>query len=330
MSLDKKWSLVEGVIPDFVSPNGTPGTPGNPLRGFIVTALTASWLGATGSAIAGAVTNVAIAAGSVAYSSQRAKKQQQAAQSSARAAQNQAQQQAAAAERAAAKAAQASARRVAELQKQSRFQVFSQPVEQVVSSLTTTVTDPVAARRIVYGRTRIGGVRIYSHTHNDDEKLIMVLVLGDGPFDGLESVYFDDTEIDLTDDAGSWNNATNKWNVEAGKYDGRARVWFHDGAAGQLANTHVTTNAAAWTSDCTLSGIAYLVVELDYDIDVFDNGIPNVSAVVRGRSDVYDPRTDSTGWTENVALCYSHYLKLEWGGLDVTTGDVDDVLERSP
>lgn len=82
----------------------------------------------------------------------------------------------------------------------------------------------------------------------------------------------------------------------------KARVRTYLGAPGQTADATMIANLpGTWTTNHKASGIAYLVVELDYDQDAFTGGVPNVSAVVRGMK-CYDPRTGTTAWTENPAL----------------------------
>ena len=82
----------------------------------------------------------------------------------------------------------------------------------------------------------------------------------------------------------------------------KARVRKYLGAQGQAADAVMIANLpGTWTTNHTATGIAYLVVELDYDSDAFIGGVPSVSAVVRGMK-CYDPRNGSTAWTENPAL----------------------------
>lgn len=81
-----------------------------------------------------------------------------------------------------------------------------------------------------------------------------------------------------------------------------ARVRRYTGAPGQVADaTLISELPGTWTSAHTATGVAYLVVECDYDETAFQGGIPNVSAVVRGMK-CYDPRNGTTAWTENPAL----------------------------
>lgn len=82
----------------------------------------------------------------------------------------------------------------------------------------------------------------------------------------------------------------------------KARVRKYLGGPGQVADANMITNyPGTWTANHKATGIAYLVVELDYDADAFIGGVPSVSAVVRGMK-CYDPRNGTTAWTENPAL----------------------------
>lgn len=82
----------------------------------------------------------------------------------------------------------------------------------------------------------------------------------------------------------------------------KARIRQYLGAAGQAADAGlITAYPGVWTSAHTMSGMAYLVLECDYDTDAFPQGIPNVSATIRGAK-VFDPRTNTTAWSENAAL----------------------------
>lgn len=62
-----------------------------------------------------------------------------------------------------------------------------------------------------------------------------------------------------------------------------------------------------WTSAHRARGVAYLIVELDYNETAFPSGIPLVTAVIRGAR-LYDPRTATTAWSENPALMMRHLL----------------------
>ena len=92
------------------------------------------------------------------------------------------------------------------------------------------------------------------------------------------------------------------------------RVRKYLGTADQTACADLVAESdGKWTSDHRGRGICYLYVRLEYDQDVFGStGAPNISAVVRGKK-VYDPRTTTTAWSNNAALCVADYLRSEEG-----------------
>jgi len=79
-----------------------------------------------------------------------------------------------------------------------------------------------------------------------------------------------------------------------------------------------------WTAQHTLSGIAYMYVRLAFDADVFPNGIPTITAEVKGKK-VYDPRTTTTVWSDNPALCLRDYLTSKYG-VNEDADNIDDTL----
>jgi hypothetical protein len=72
--------------------------------------------------------------------------------------------------------------------------------------------------------------------------------------------------------------------------------------------------------------IAYMYIRLEYDAEVFPNGIPTFTAKVRGKK-VYDPRTTLTAYSANAALCIRDYLVSEYGMDD--EGFTDDTVFAS-
>lgn len=81
-----------------------------------------------------------------------------------------------------------------------------------------------------------------------------------------------------------------------------------------------------WTADHRQRGCAKIYVKLKWNSDVFTSGIPNIAVVLRGKNDIYDPRTETTGYTSNWALCVADYLTMsrEDGGVGSTWADVGD------
>lgn len=100
------------------------------------------------------------------------------------------------------------------------------------------------------------------------------------------------------------------------------RISMHLGAANQVADADLVAEVTEWTTAHRLRGIAYLYVRLRWDASWWPTGIPNISAQIRGRNQVYDPRTATTGYTENAALCQLDYL-LAADGFGCATDEVE-------
>lgn len=91
------------------------------------------------------------------------------------------------------------------------------------------------------------------------------------------------------------------------------RVKKHLGTTSQAADTDlVAESAGIWTANHRLRGIAYIYVRLEWNQDIFPNGLPNVRAMVRGKK-VYDPRNGATAWSDNWALCVRDYIASSYG-----------------
>jgi hypothetical protein len=156
--------------------------------------------------------------------------------------------------------------------------------------LKRTLRSSIEPRRFVYGRARVGGPIVYAGSAgNKNEFLHLVIPLHHGEFDAVEEVYLND--LLSTDD----------------RFDGLVRINTHLGTASQTADADLLAESADWTANHRLRGVGYIYLRLKHDNTAFASGIPNPSAVIRGRK-VYDPRTGTTGWSNNPALCVLDYL----------------------
>ena len=83
-------------------------------------------------------------------------------------------------------------------------------------------------------------------------------------------------------------------------------------ASPQLAGGTATTNQ--WTSACSAQGKTLVFLRLTYAQKYFQAGLPQISFLVYGKNDIYDPRlgaygaTGTAGYTENAALCIADLL----------------------
>lgn len=184
-------------------------------------------------------------------------------------------------------------------------------LESRASAQTITVKNPLVSRKLVYGRTRVGGVIAHMATSDDNKFLYLVVVFCQGPIDAIEDVYLDDEKVRFdADGVATRLNGT-------GKYNNKIRIQKHVGTDAQAADSDLVSDLSEWTSDHRLRGIAYLGMRLRFDPAVYPNGLPNISAVIRGKNDILDGRDDSTGYTNNPALCLADYMSLTPFGLNV-------------
>ncbi len=100
------------------------------------------------------------------------------------------------------------------------------------------------------------------------------------------------------------------------------RIKKHLGSNTQQADADLVSEVSQWTTSHTLSGIAYIYIKLKYDTDAFPNGIPNISAEIKGKK-ILDFRTGSTAFSKNPALVLYDYLTDTRFGLSTPTDNID-------
>ena len=173
-----------------------------------------------------------------------------------------------------------------------------------------------ADRQIIYGQTRVGGVVIYDATTGTDNKYLhRVVAFAGHEVEEFTTFYFNDEAVTI-DGSGNVTSPSN--------YSGFVRINSHLGTAAQTADSDLVSEVTEWTSNHKLSGVAYAYFRFKYDEDAFPNGVPDISAVIKGKK-VYDPRTATIAWSDNPALCIRDYLVSDYG-LNEDTARIDDTL----
>ena len=102
------------------------------------------------------------------------------------------------------------------------------------------------------------------------------------------------------------------------------RINTHNGSTDQLADADLVEESTKWGNEHRLRGVAYMYVRLKFNADAFPNGIPVITALVKGKK-LYDPRTSTTVWSDNPALCLRDYLTSKYG-LEENIVNIDDTL----
>jgi len=187
-----------------------------------------------------------------------------------------------------------------------------------LANRTQMVRSPIAARQIIYGQSKVSGVVVYlSTTGTKNEYLHLVIALAGHEVEEIGDIYFND-ELALTG-AGS---------AAQGRFTGYAEIYKKLGSPTQTVETNLEAATSGltngkWTSNHRLRGIAYVYVRLTWNEQIFVNGIPSISAMVKGKK-VYDPRTTTTAYSANAALCLRDYLTDSTYGLGMASTEVDD------
>jgi hypothetical protein len=177
------------------------------------------------------------------------------------------------------------------------------------------VRQAITSRRIIYGYQKVSGPIVFITSTNNDKYLHMVIALADHEIHEIESFYLNDLRVFT--DANGFVTAS-----EYNRGNSLVRIKAKLGADNQTAESTLVSEVSEWTNDHRLQGIAYLYVRLEFNDKVFQQGIPNISAVVRGKK-VYDYRTSTTAYSYNPALCLADYLTSTRHGLGCDVSELD-------
>ncbi len=177
----------------------------------------------------------------------------------------------------------------------------------------TNARQATGPHAIIYGQKRVSGPTTYIETVNNNEDLLMCIPLAGHECEELGDIYLNDAVVTL--DGSGWVTDTT-WGGGS-----NIRINKHLGTAAQTHDTDLIseTEDANVTTAFRGRGIAYLYVKMVYNQDVFAQGVPTISCVVKGRK-ILDPRTDVTAYSNNAAMCIHDYATQEFG----LNADVDE------
>ncbi|UOF22047.1 phage tail tip fiber protein [Pseudomonas syringae] len=154
-----------------------------------------------------------------------------------------------------------------------------------------TVRSSKAPVRFILGRVSTGGVLVWaqeqSGTATEGELLHLVYVLCEGAVDGIENIYLGEEEISTYGEFASYELIVNPTEV----------------------NPFLKANCPDWKDSQIGRGLSFLRITLKYSAEKFPSGIPEMRAVLRGRNDIYDPRTGNNIYTANTALHILWFLR---------------------
>ena len=169
-------------------------------------------------------------------------------------------------------------------------------------------TSPAA---FIYGEVRKGGVITFYETTGADNKFLhQIIVLAAHEVEEIGSIY-------IGEDVVSWNASTG---LVGGKWANKIRIRKHLGNQTSADNDLISETSV--NNKFVGNGIAYLYVRYEFDQDVFATGLPLITAIVKGKK-VHDPRSSSTAYSNNAALCIRDFITTSYG---LSDNAIDDVV----
>ena len=218
---------------------------------------------------------------------------------------------------------------------------------------THMVRSPVATRTLVYGENVVSGPLVWAATDDARSTLYMVIALAGHEVEAIDTIYFNDTDVGalatravaavpaVPETWATWVDAimltpyipgtpevarVRIGQITGGTYVNAGTIRKYLGSDTQQADADLVATGLGWTKAHRLQGVAYIAVELYYSREKYPTGIPNVKVKLRGKK-VYDPRTGSTAYSTNPALCILDYLRSPLGlGCDDDEVDEDSFI----
>jgi len=186
--------------------------------------------------------------------------------------------------------------------------------------LQTNFREATSPHDYVYGQVRKGGTIIFMEAPDPDRDFLhMVIALAGHEVEEIGQIYINDeiVTLDGTSPNGGGFVTSSDWVAEDGTK--LIRIKKHLGSSAQNADSDLVAETSV-TSAFRGRGIAYIYVRMQYDGEVFSGGIPTFTAVVKGKK-VEDPRTSTTAYSANAALCIRDYLISSYGVGDTNVDD---------
>lgn len=161
--------------------------------------------------------------------------------------------------------------------------------------------------QVIYGRAKVSGAIIYAASSGANQRFLhLVVVLACHRVSSIGQVWINGTLIELSDlDAAGMVTRSDH------PMRGRVRIKRYTGTQTAADPDLVAESPDGWGADHVLTDQAYLYIRLEYDQERMA-GLQEIQAYVEGRL-VLDPRTSTTAFSFNSALCVLDYLRSDFG-----------------
>ena len=182
------------------------------------------------------------------------------------------------------------------------------------NGLQVNSKNALAPMQFVYGKVRKGGTITFTEVSGGNNKILhQIISLAGHEIDSVEDIYLNDNTVQMSNGS-----------VTSALWGNKIKLYVHDGsqtsATDAFANsteTLATTLHAetSVTSDFIGKGIAYIYCRFEYDSTIFSNGLPQVTAVVKGKKVVttINGVAQTPTWTDNAAWIIRDFIASDYG-----------------
>lgn len=183
---------------------------------------------------------------------------------------------------------------------------------------------PLTAMDWAFGLVRKGGP--YALTSFQGDRRHYAVILCAHSILGIEQWYLDQRPVEI---AAGGDVLTAPYGRAIGAFLGlgetAVNLRLYNGAVGQIADPVLVSAIPEWTTAHDMAGLAYVAsyarrVKNEKFSEVYGNSPgtgPTIAPAFRAADTIYDPRTDSFGWSNNAALVFA------WIVTNVLGGEVD-------
>lgn len=186
-----------------------------------------------------------------------------------------------------------------------------------------SVPDADAYRQVIYGIARVGGTITFIDARANNQFTDLIITLSGHEISAVQELYIDKARV-------VFQSGTSGWSKEFVLPDGTVipamnKLFMQPtlGADDQLAiGDLVALNPSKWTWEHRQRSCAHVYIQLVWDAYLFGDGLPDFSFLVHGKP-VYDPRTETTYFTNLAALCAADYLRDTRIGAGVPDSRID-------
>ena len=212
--------------------------------------------------------------------------------------------------------------------------------EAQTQGITVNKQSNVAGIPVVYGRRKVGGVRVFVASRGSDNKYLYVaLAVAEGEINGFKRIWINDELQSISNFAVNPTDGTTVDVASDSKYyvdEARAKFQFFTGAEDQKASELLKEfkDGERWTDNHRLRGIAYVACRFEWVKPKYDNdgnqtkfdpwqGIPNIQVEIEGKKvlsgdysahtqneeNTYGSEVGSFVYSNNPADCLLDYLR---------------------